>query len=169
MKRCASTDGSSQKRLKLDSASIFDDTKLERTATDVFDRDTKTGFIRCRCYMAWTPSARKHLVIVETFSPRHRFQVEFNGDCTKFFNELEIKAQDTLFLGLKGVNRVILKDIPRPCTLAMKLVFSSGVLMSFTNRRGINLEGAKYTVNTWECQSYLLLYSGYLTYHGCSG
>ena len=169
MKRRASPDGSSPKRLRFDSASIFNDPKLERTAIDVFNHDTQTGFLRCRCYMAWKPSARKHLVILETVAPRHRFQVEFTGDCTKFFNEFEITVQDTLFLGLKGVNRVILKDIPRPCTLGMKLVYSSGVLMSFTKRRGINLENDKYTVNTWECQSYLSLYSGCLTYHACSG
>ena len=151
MKRRASVDDSSPKRLKLDSTSIFNDPKLERTIADVFDRDTKTGFIRCRCFMAWRPSARKHQVILETVPPRHRFQVEFTGDCAKFFNELEIKAQDRLFLGLKGVNKVILKDVPRSCTLATKLVFSGGVLMSFTNRRGINLENDKYTINTWEC------------------
>ncbi|KAG5651108.1 hypothetical protein H0H81_009839 [Sphagnurus paluster] len=95
--------------------------------------------------MAWKPTS-KIRAIVQTKSPKCRFEVEFLGLCSEFFQAMELKARDEFLLSLKGVRVMKLERSSASCDMPMKLIYEKGAVIKFLRRRG----GPCETVDTWK-------------------
>lgn len=151
MKR-ASSDHPSPKRIKYtpehDSDLFHPD--LERNAIDIFHNGSDdSGYLSGRFFMAWRPIKNRLRAILEIPSQKYYFEVEFTGACAEFFDTLQIKAQDNVWLALKGakVEKVLYPS--RICNLSMKLRYPEGVVIKF-GKQG----GPTQMVDTWRRESF---------------
>ena len=149
----------SSKRIKLDDTdeAVFDDPTLQRRASDVCSSGLAgDGFLSGTVFMTWAPASMRLRFIMETeetsdygATNKQKFTVIFTGACSDFFGDLTLRGRDEIALSLKGARVESQEEPSRSCTLAMRLLYESGVIM-FKKRAPTGSDTGKIT-NTWKC------------------
>ena len=163
MKRAAVVEAVNEsKRIKTghsstEACAIFDDPSLKRHATDILKNGTDNiGYISAKAFMTWPAIKKKARMNVETIEGdrKHRFDVEFSGQCAEFFDKLHFDSQDQFLLSLKGAQIEKKQKSSSPCSLAMNLKYPEGVVVKFVKRSRRSDEDGQI-VDTWK-REYLI-------------
>jgi hypothetical protein len=150
MKRPTTDEASNEtKRAKLDPF----DASLFRRITDLSDAGSDgSGYIAGTVFMIW-PVSRKMQFNFETVEQkkRYRFDINFSGACSRYFDKLEVHPQDVLQIALRGVNIIKKQRSSAPNCFPVTLEYTQGVCVKFVKRARKPTENG-LVVDTWLCK-----------------